>query len=188
MLGFFAQQTVSTGDAFGDMIAFIVGFGGAIAVYLLPSFIAMKLDHPKVGNVLLVNLLLGWTVLGWVLALIWSFTKPPAHSPAQRLPVIEGQPPSQMAATYAAAVAPASAATAAGGLVACPWCAELIQPAAKICRYCSRDVASATSSTPPAAAPLSGMGVVIPPPWELSDRPPTGPAGHLPPPGEGPVV
>ncbi len=28
----------------------------------------------------------------------------------------------------------------ANGRVACPWCAELILPAAKLCRYCGREV------------------------------------------------
>ncbi len=31
----------------------------------------------------------------------------------------------------------------------CPWCAEMIQPAAKVCRYCGRNVDDPTSEPPP---------------------------------------
>lgn len=40
--------------------------------YLLPTGIALWKGHPETMKVLLVNLLLGWTVIGWVVALVWS--------------------------------------------------------------------------------------------------------------------
>ena len=42
--------------------------------YFLPTFIAMLRKHPKRGAVFLLNLCLGWTFLGWIVALIWSFS------------------------------------------------------------------------------------------------------------------
>jgi len=42
------------------------------AVYFLPSFIAFSRDHKNKVAIFLLNLLLGWTVLGWVGSLVWS--------------------------------------------------------------------------------------------------------------------
>ena len=51
-----------------DMIAITSIF----AVYFLPSFIAFSRDHKNKIAIFLLNLLLGWTVLGWVGSLVWS--------------------------------------------------------------------------------------------------------------------
>lgn len=45
-----------------------------VLVYLLPWFIAAWRDHNNQGAIALLNLLLGWTFLGWVAALVWSAT------------------------------------------------------------------------------------------------------------------
>ena len=44
-------------------------------VYFLPSFIAFSKAHKNRFAIFLINLLLGWTVLGWIWALIWSLIK-----------------------------------------------------------------------------------------------------------------
>jgi hypothetical protein len=41
-------------------------------MYWLPTIIAIARQTHSALGVFLVNFLLGWTVLGWVLALIWS--------------------------------------------------------------------------------------------------------------------
>lgn len=51
----------------------IVGFG-VIGVYLLPSLIAFSRGHNNLVPIFLFNLVLGWTMIGWVLALVWSLT------------------------------------------------------------------------------------------------------------------
>jgi type VI secretion system VasI family protein len=45
-----------------------------IAVYFLPSIIAAARYSSRMGAVFLLNLLAGWSVLGWVLALAWALT------------------------------------------------------------------------------------------------------------------
>lgn len=45
--------------------------------YFLPSFFAMWGEHHNSRAIFLLNLLLGWTLLGWIIALIWSTTKKP---------------------------------------------------------------------------------------------------------------
>lgn len=40
--------------------------------YLLPFSVALWRGHPATTNIFLVNFLLGWTLIGWIVALIWS--------------------------------------------------------------------------------------------------------------------
>lgn len=61
----------------------------AVCLYFLPTIIAAtsKPKHRQVDAIVALNLLLGWTLLGWVAALVWSLTKSaeplvPPHVPA----------------------------------------------------------------------------------------------------------
>jgi hypothetical protein len=45
-----------------------------IVAYLVPTIVAAKRKHNNVGAILALNVLLGWTFLGWVVALSWSLT------------------------------------------------------------------------------------------------------------------
>ena len=46
----------------------------AVAVYFLPSIIALKRDHRNAMVILCLNIFLGWTFLGWIASLVWSLT------------------------------------------------------------------------------------------------------------------
>lgn len=52
--------------------------------YFLPSFVATGRKHPNGAAITVLNLFLGWTLLGWVVALIWSVTAQPDLSRAPR--------------------------------------------------------------------------------------------------------
>jgi hypothetical protein len=45
------------------------------AFYFLPALIAFLRNHKNKLAIFLLNLLLGWTVLGWVVSLVWSVMK-----------------------------------------------------------------------------------------------------------------
>lgn len=45
------------------------------AIYFLPTLIAFLRQHKNKLAIFLLNLLLGWTVLGWVVSLVWSVMK-----------------------------------------------------------------------------------------------------------------
>ena len=45
--------------------------------YYLPTVIANHRDANNVGVIFRVNLLFGWTVLGWIAAFIWAILEPP---------------------------------------------------------------------------------------------------------------
>lgn len=52
----------------------LVFFGLGVFLYFLPAFIAFRREHHNRMAILILNIFLGWTFLGWVAALIWSFT------------------------------------------------------------------------------------------------------------------
>ena len=43
-----------------------------LGIYMLPWFIALGRNHPHPTSVFLLNLLTGWTLLGWYVALVWA--------------------------------------------------------------------------------------------------------------------
>jgi hypothetical protein len=45
-----------------------------LVAYFLPWIIAALRHHHQRSAIALTNLLLGWTIIGWLLALIWSAT------------------------------------------------------------------------------------------------------------------
>ena len=47
------------------------------AIYFLPLFIAIMREHRQSVAIGILTLFLGWTLLGWVAALVWSFTNSP---------------------------------------------------------------------------------------------------------------
>lgn len=47
----------------------------AVGGYMLPTMIAGARDHRNLAAVFTLNLLLGWTGLGWCIALVWSFVR-----------------------------------------------------------------------------------------------------------------
>jgi hypothetical protein len=65
-----AQGQPDSGDGWSGiaMIALL------IFVYLLPSVVAAKRRHNNEGAIVALNILLGWTVIGWVGALVWALT------------------------------------------------------------------------------------------------------------------
>lgn len=46
----------------------------AIFFYFLPTYFANARQHQSKTAIFIVNLFLGWTLIGWVGALAWSFT------------------------------------------------------------------------------------------------------------------
>ncbi len=44
--------------------------------YLLPSIVALLRRHHNAFAIFLLNLFLGWSLVGWVVALVWAYTRP----------------------------------------------------------------------------------------------------------------
>lgn len=44
--------------------------------YFLPTIVARAQRNHQVVAIFVLNLLLGWTVVGWIVALVWAFIRP----------------------------------------------------------------------------------------------------------------
>ena len=75
------------------LIGFCLVLGSMLGIYIAPLVIAVVRDHHRLPWIGLLNLAAGWTVAGWIAALVWSVTaiRQPAAiiligSPALRTP------------------------------------------------------------------------------------------------------
>jgi hypothetical protein len=57
-----------------------------LTAYFLPAIVAEIRGHHQSAAIFLTNLLLGWTGLGWIVALIWSATDLVPVGPSTILP------------------------------------------------------------------------------------------------------
>lgn len=66
-----------TAIAFLLIILAVVG----IFLYFFPTCIAKKRKHPNLAGIFIVNLFFGWSVIGWVGALVWAVHNSASGSP-----------------------------------------------------------------------------------------------------------
>jgi hypothetical protein len=50
-------------------------FAGCLFIYILPSFIAYRRGHHNAQAIFILNVLLGWMLIGWVAAMVWAHTQ-----------------------------------------------------------------------------------------------------------------
>jgi len=48
------------------------GFGFLMAMYFLPSIVALARSKRDILAIFLLNFFLGWSVIGWIVALVWA--------------------------------------------------------------------------------------------------------------------
>lgn len=71
----YQPESDAVAEALKGMVMLALGAGG-LALYLLPLLIASRKGHPYTTAITLINLVLGWTFLGWLGALIWAVSPP----------------------------------------------------------------------------------------------------------------
>jgi hypothetical protein len=54
------------------IVFMLIGLVIGIFVYLLPTYIASRKGHKDTGVIFVVNLLFGWTFLGYIVSFIWA--------------------------------------------------------------------------------------------------------------------
>ncbi len=57
------------------IIAILIGGSIALTLYFIPTIVAFKRRHLNRVPILLLDLFLGWSFIGWIIALIWSTTQ-----------------------------------------------------------------------------------------------------------------
>jgi len=43
-----------------------------VVIYMLPTLIAFGREHPRRQDITVVNILLGWTLIGWIGVFLWA--------------------------------------------------------------------------------------------------------------------
>jgi hypothetical protein len=115
----YSMGQVGTLNAFGEAVAFSF-FLVAPWLYLFPTYEAWLRNSKNLTSIALVNILLGWSIVGWVVAMVWAIKEPP---------------PLDVDKEYEKALPSAAKATK-----VCPYCAEEILVNAKICKHCKSNV------------------------------------------------
>lgn len=93
-LGVWAGLAALSMQGWGPQNALMLAFSRSVflavpLLYFLPAMEAGLRDHQSRTSIILVNLLLGWTLVGWVVAIAWACTSkptPPVPAPAPYVP------------------------------------------------------------------------------------------------------
>lgn len=93
-------------DSSGSTIFGFVLLLGAIMFYFWPTLRARDVRHPAFVSIFIVNLLLGWLLIPWVIALAWAYRHKKGTEPTPE--------------TH----------------VKCPDCRELVLHDARKCKHC----------------------------------------------------
>ena len=71
--GFFNEIFFSTGLRTAvSVVGLSVGSLAAFLIYAIPTMVAITRSHHRITSIVVLNILLGWTFLGWVIALALS--------------------------------------------------------------------------------------------------------------------
>jgi hypothetical protein len=97
--------------AAGIIFTSLAGFLGLL-LYFLPALIARDRKNPNTTAIFALNLLLGWSVIGWVVAIVWAFS-----GENRRL-----------------------TGNVSKKVYTCPYCDEEIRPTAIKCKHCGSEI------------------------------------------------
>ncbi len=113
-----------------------------VAIYLLPAIIAFSRQMPNKGTISVINVFLGWTFVGWVIALAWACkSKVPV---TRNVKVSLGQDTllnGQLVAPFHGAADGPATDGIPRSTVFCPTCSEASTHDAHFCKSCGSSLA-----------------------------------------------
>lgn len=62
----------------------VIFYLALLGLYLLPAYEANRRKHPSFVPIALIDILLGWTVLGWMGAYVWALRMPEPVAPEEQ--------------------------------------------------------------------------------------------------------
>jgi O-antigen/teichoic acid export membrane protein len=68
------EQKTTEAIAASGSFCFAISVIGSLIAYFIPIMVALFRKHPNMAPILVVNIFLGWTLIGWVVALAWALT------------------------------------------------------------------------------------------------------------------
>jgi hypothetical protein len=61
-----------------QIIVLVVAILLGLAIYFVPTFVAASRRPPNFGSIVVINVLLGWSLIGWAIALAMAVRDKPA--------------------------------------------------------------------------------------------------------------
>lgn len=123
---------------------------GGLAGYFLPAIIAVMRGHPNKTSIIVLNLLLGWTVIGWVVSIVWAVSAIPEAQPNtnnddytpsfEQRPAWDAMPEQDPAPPRIVGEHAPLANSTLPALKKCPYCAEEIKQEAIKCKHCASEI------------------------------------------------
>jgi ribosomal protein S27E len=130
------MPVILAGASGGNHIGSAIGAGVLLVIlcvfYFLPTLIAGRRGIPNAGSVAVVNIFLGWTCLGWIVALAMAAAGD-TRSTQHRVPYPSGPPTN--------------------ATKKCPDCAETVLSDARVCKHCGYRFAPRAPNAPQELAP-----------------------------------
>lgn len=59
-----------------DIVLYVIAGIVGLIIYFIPTYIAVRNNHPNKVWIIIINVLLGATVVGWIVALLWAVNAP----------------------------------------------------------------------------------------------------------------
>jgi hypothetical protein len=75
------QPAGGMGEAMFDSTTTIIMLILVVLIYMLPTLIAFGRDHPRRMDLAVVNILFGWTLIGWLAVFFWAVLARPEPQP-----------------------------------------------------------------------------------------------------------